>query len=310
MEKRRSVPAAVMLSLAMPGLGHLYCGRMFWGLIFWSLSFLGWGVFLIGWGLASMKLAAVYPTFMTSAALVWIACAFHAAICARRTDPKYKLRGYNIWYFYLLLWLLGFSLPNYGLIKYVQANLLTTFVLSSDNMQPTLLPGDGIMVDRRQATLDNLGRGAIVAALDPIDGTTVRFLRVVGLGGETLSLTTAGLSIDNQPVEQTVVGTATFERKSTQGEWIDQPVIKIEEKLGSITAVVFQNADPSARPVKQWKLSPEQLLLLGDNRFEQGATAVRPVTKETILGRVFLIRWSKDPRTKTWRKLRRRIPVP
>ncbi|MBW1872937.1 MAG: signal peptidase I [Deltaproteobacteria bacterium] len=294
----------------MPGLGHLYCGRLFWGLIFWPLSFLGWGVFLIGWGMASMELAAVYPTFLTSAALVWIACAVHATICARRADPEYRLRGYNIWYFYLLLWFLGFSLPNYGLIKYVQANLLTTFVLSSDNMQPTLLPGDGIMVDRRQATLDNLERGAIVAALDPIDGTTVRFLRVVGLGGETLDLTPAGLLVDSQPIEQTIVDQTTFARKSNQGEWIDQPVIKVEEKLGNITAVVFKNLDPTARPKKLWKLAPEQLLLLGDNRFEPGATTVRPVQRQTILGRVFLIRWSKDPRTKTWRKLRRRIPVP
>jgi hypothetical protein len=38
MEKRRSTPVAVLLSLAMPGLGHLYCGRLALEPVFWVLS--------------------------------------------------------------------------------------------------------------------------------------------------------------------------------------------------------------------------------------------------------------------------------
>ena len=64
MEKRRLVPVAVLLSLPMPGLGHLYCGRPFLALLFWALSFTGWGVFLLGFGLGGLELKMAYPVML------------------------------------------------------------------------------------------------------------------------------------------------------------------------------------------------------------------------------------------------------
>ena len=71
MEKRRSIPVAVLLSLAMPGFGHLYCGRLDLAPGFWVLSFLGWGVFLIGFGTGALDLQVAYQAMLVSILLVW-----------------------------------------------------------------------------------------------------------------------------------------------------------------------------------------------------------------------------------------------
>jgi hypothetical protein len=99
MEKRRSVPVAVLLSLAMPGLGHLYCGRLILAPVFWVLSFLGWTVFLIGFGAGALELQFAYPAMLVALLLVWAASAVHAGLTARKMPESYQMRGYNLWYF-------------------------------------------------------------------------------------------------------------------------------------------------------------------------------------------------------------------
>jgi signal peptidase I len=309
MEKRRSVVWAVLLSIFMPGLGQVYCGRLVRALIFWPLAFLGWAIFLIGWGSGGLTLAVVYPAFVVASLLVWIAAAVDAGRLALRTRTGYRLRAYNIWYLYLLLWIVCMSLPNWGLVRYVRHNLLATYVLASDNMRPTLLPGDGVMVDRRGKALADLKRGALVAIRDPKGEGTVRFLRLTGLEGETIELSADGLKINGRQIDRRPSGEESYEHKSPAGEWIERHTLKVVQTLGDLEFTALVDPEPQNRHTGSWKLGANQILLLGDNRLEDGALKASIFKRADLIGRVFLVRWSKDPRTRRLRKERRRLAV-
>lgn len=310
MEKRRSVLVAVLLSVAMPGLGHLYCGKLKIAPLFWAFSFLGWTIFLIGYGAGILSLGAAYPAMLIAILLVWAGSGVHAGLTARKLREGYRLRGYNLWYFYLLVWILCSALPNWGLWKYTRSSVLATYPLLADGMAPTLLPGDWILVDRRSAALDDLIRGTVVAAVDPADGSTVRVLRVAGLPEDVLELTPTRALLNQEKVSRRDLQEETFHRKTPEGAWIDQAVLRVEEESGAAKYEIFLDPDPSRRRTAELQAGAGQVILLGDNRIDAiDSTVFGPVPIESLLGRAILVRRSWDPKTREWRKERRGMEI-
>jgi len=310
MEKRRSVPVAVLLSVAMPGLGHLYCGRLTLAPVFWLLSLLGWAVFLIGFGTGGLELGFAYPAMLIAILLVWAASGVHAGLTARKLKEGYRLRGYNLWYFYLLVWILCSALPNWGLWKYTRSSVLATYPLMADSMAPTLLPGDWILVDRRAAALDDLTHGTVVAAVDPGDGTTVRILRVAGLEEDVLELTPTRALLNGEKVTRRELQEETLHRKTPEGTWSDQAVLRVEEESGPLKYNLFFDPDPASRRTARLKAEAGQVILLGDNRIDAiDSTVFGPVAVESLLGRAILVRRSWDPKTREWRKERKGMEI-
>jgi len=310
MEKRRSILVAVLMSLAMPGLGHLYCTRLALAPVFWVLSFLGWGVFLIGFGTGALDLHVAYPAMLVAIFLVWAASATHAGLIARKTKESYQVRGYNLWYFYLLVWILCSALPNWSLWKYSRSSVLATYPLLADSMIPTLLPGDWVMVDRRSAALDDLTRGTIVAAIDPADGSTVRILRVAGLPSDVLELTPTRTLLNGQKVSRLELKEETFHRRTPEGAWADQTVLRVEEESGQGKYELFFAPDPSRRRTGRLQAGADQVILLGDNRIDAvDSITFGPVPIDSLLGRAILVRRSRDPKTREWRKKRKGLEI-
>lgn len=101
-------------------------------------------------------------------------------------------------------------------------------------MQPVLWPGDRLLV--APAATRRLARGDLVLAADPRDPARVTVKRVVGLPGEHVSLDAGELVID---------GRAHDERYATA--------------TGAATGT--------------WRLTDDEVLLLGDNR--DGSTDAR-----------------------------------
>ena len=310
MEKRRSILVAVLLSVAMPGLGHLYCGKLKLVPVFWVLGFLGWVVFLIGFGTGALELGVAYPAMLIAVLLVWAASGAHAGLIAKKSGEGYKLRGYNLWYFYLLVWILCSALPNWGLWKYTRSSVLATYPLLADGMAPTLLPGDWILVDRRAAALDGLTRGTIVAVVDPADGSTVRILRVAGLPGDDLELTPTRALLNGQKVSRRDLQEETFHRKTPEGAWADQAALRVEEEIGPAKYNLFFDPDPANRRTTRLKAGAGQVILLGDNRIDAiDSTVFGPVPVESLLGRAILVRRSWNPQTREWRKERKGMEI-
>lgn len=310
LEKPRSPLAAVLLSLACPGLGHLYCGRLLPAVLFWAGSFAGWAFFLLAWGLGTMELSAGYGGFLAANAAVWCAAAVTAGLAARKSPKGYQLRAYNLWYFYLLVWLLGFAVPNGALVQLTRSRLLRTLPLASDFMRPTLLPGDAVMVDQRGAVIASLERGAVVAIEDPADPEIVRILRLAAFENEKVELASGALTVAGTPAPHRVDSETTYPQKAPRGDFEPEPVLLATETLGGIAHAIYLHPDEAGRQSGAWTPGPGEVFLLGDNRKHAvDSTTFGPVPRASILGKVIAIRFSRDPRTGQWRPQRRRMPV-
>jgi signal peptidase I len=87
-------------------------------------------------------------------------------------------------------------------------------------------------------------------------------------------------------------------------------VLLVTETLGRVVHGVYLHPDEAERRSGSWKTGPGEIFLLGDNRKHAvDSTSFGPVPRQNILGKVIVVRFSRDPQTGKWRRGRRRLPV-
>lgn len=130
---------------------------------------------------------------------------------------------------------------------------LRRYEVAETSMKPALSPGDYLIA---QAVSSPLHRGDIVVFPNPNDRTMELLKRVVGLPGETVTLSNGQVHID-----------------------------------GSVLAEVW--ADGPTRPDEEWELGPNQLFVLGDNRALSGSDSRRigPIATEAIEWKITARYW-------------------
>lgn len=176
----------------------------------------------------------------------------------------------------------------------------------SGSMEPTILTGDRIVVDKlayslrvpftltRVAEWTDPERGDIVTFLNPVDDR--QFIkRIVGVPGDIVELRHNQLIING-------VG-ATYQAL-TEDEYANLRIpasssyrVLRETILGqSRTIMVLRYAiDPTASSFRRFEVPPGNYLVLGDNRDNSGDfRKIGPVSRERILGRAHAVAFSLD----------------
>jgi signal peptidase I len=82
--------------------------------------------------------------------------------------------------------------------------------IASDSMQPTLSPGDVVLVSRSAPDVDELRRFDLVAFSEPRTGQRA-VKRVVGLPGEDVVILDGVLHVDGRPVEEPWIAPETVD---------------------------------------------------------------------------------------------------
>lgn len=160
--------------------------------------------------------------------------------------------------------------------------VFTTFWIPSPSMQPTLIGEqaangrhDRVVVNRLSYRFGDVGRGDIVVFTTPEgqtpvteDGREIKDLikRVVGLGGETVTLREGEVFVDGKELEEDYLPEGT----------VTDPI------------------SAGICPVKQSEfVIPEgSVLVMGDNRTNsQDGRCFGPIKESTILGRAFVRIW-------------------
>jgi len=149
-----------------------------------------------------------------------------------------------------------------GLALGVRAYVAQTYFIPSASMQPTLLIGDRILVDKLSYRLHGVGRGDIVVFATPPKETAQPGIndlvkRVIGLPGEVISSKGGRVYINEKPLREPylVPGTVT-------------------------TDIMTQ------------KVPPNEYFVMGDNRSDsQDSRFFGPISRSLIVGRVVLRIW-------------------
>lgn len=156
------------------------------------------------------------------------------------------------------LWeIIKFTVITIAIVVPVRAYVAQPFIVSGSSMDPTFRDGEYLIIDEFSYHFRGPNRGEVVVFRYPKDPAKFFIKRVIGLPGETLSLSPEGITVTKK----------------------DGETVRIEEGY-----VVEQFL-----PTQTVKLRQDEYYVLGDNRPQSLDSRVwGPVEEEFIKGRVLV----------------------
>jgi signal peptidase I len=179
--KPRRWGIALVLSLLFPGWGQIYNGQLGKALWIWcvwivaNLCAVAAGLPLTFPGLLAMLLAGI---------AFYVVVGLEAIVCARRLSLRPDRFKPNRWYAYLGLTALVYTLSLSAAVA-SRRFFFQAYKIPAGSMEPTLLIGDHIVVDKRPKTLH---RGDVIVFRFPPDPTKDFVKRVIAVGGDSIEI--------------------------------------------------------------------------------------------------------------------------
>jgi signal peptidase I len=180
---------------------------------------------------------------------------------ADRPGGRHVRQRNRNWQRFALEWL-AVILVAVGVAVAVRAFVFQTFYIPSGSMEPTLMIGDRIIVDKLSYHLHAVGRGDIVVFATPPDevappGVKDLVKRVIGLPGETISSADGQVWINGKPLSE---------------PWLPRGVVTTGIRTQKIPAGYY--------------------FVMGDNRGDSEDSRVfGPISKSLIVGKVVFRIW-------------------
>lgn len=201
---------AAILSLT-PGLGHIYNGQGRKGFIILVLGNYILPLMLlqcITWYLATLSMPFLFVV-AAGALVLYLVMIADAIRQANRLKFEYQPRKYNKWYVYVgivvAMAIISLAIPSLDFDSdRIKSNYMQAYKIPSGSMEPTLLVGDRILVDRRVSAREPT-RGTIIIFEYPEDPTKDFVKRVEAVGGDTVEIRDKELYINNKLVKENQV---------------------------------------------------------------------------------------------------------
>ena len=261
---------AALLTLIVPGLGHVYVGQVRRGLSLWAALILvvivsAWsGLLDHFWGLVAMVVLVVGAYLYT---LV------DAARRARSMET-FEPGRWQRWWVYA-----GFVLcaavvvrPLVRIVVPVQS-----FAIASASMEPTLQPGDHLIARKGHVSARDVERGDLVIFTSVEDPSVTQVYRIIGLPGEVIDLVDKKVTIGGRPLEENPA--VHFDDPSTYPD-VDtvHPMQRARDQLGPV------------------EIPPDCVFVMGDNRdAAYDSRYFGPVPIENLRARPLYVYWSRRP---------------
>jgi signal peptidase I len=283
---------AALLTLPLPGLGHLYAGLPIQALVAWLASVLASALVVMSAFWAPRPLNALLVWLIPFVSLVGIA--IHAWRQAAKAPRPYALQRYNRWYVYPVFFLLAVPVLfiHRGII---QSKFVEAFRIPSRSMEPTIMAADFLFLDKRSTARRDVTRGTIVVFLSVEEAGLKVIKRVVGLPGDTLSMRSGALLLDGRPDPEDYL----TEPPGTRHE---EATMRAKMKTSQVAHYIGAAPDSYDPDLNNWGplvVPPDSFFLLGDNRdqsYDSRYWGFLP--SNHILGQPLFVYWSYDPWTK------------
>ncbi len=286
---RRKPLTAIVLSLIMPGLGHVYCGRIVKGLI---LAFLS-SVFIpvifgtLSVSHSSVRIAVIIVALIASL-IVWLVAVIGSWYTAKHTSADYILKDYNRWYVYVLLILMSTG-SSTQIAFNVKSSVVEAFRVPVASNYPTIVPNDRFLANKLAYKTTDPKRGDLIVFLNPENRRINYIKRIVAVAGDTVEIIDSELYINDQKLHHQKLPQSTLDniRIKVKGEPLEGDVF--EEINGDVKYKIFLARPPhdqASHDFAKITVPAHHCFVLGDNRnLTRDSRHFGPVLLATIKGR-------------------------
>jgi len=280
MQKSRNPYIASLLTLLFLGFGQIYNGQLRRGL----------AIYLIGiMGIILVSLPSILSPFTLLIAPLWTLCIYGYAIInawkIAKVNKDFRLKRYNRWYGYLLLYV-GLMFFTF-LFATGNRTLIQAFKIPSGSMQPTLLIGDHTLVNKMVYHFRTPKLGEIVIYKFPEKSSKTFVGRVIGVPGSKIEIIKKVLYRNDSVIHEPYIQ-HTNEYIMYRGEYMGN-----RDNYGPVV------------------VSSNSYFIMGDNRDESFDSRFRGYIKQkALIGKAYAIYWSIDKYNGKvrWSRLFTKIP--
>ncbi|MFB0524854.1 MAG: signal peptidase I [Phycisphaerae bacterium] len=306
--KKRRPLIAVVLSLIMPGLGHIYCGRIVKGIILVFLANIFIPVIFSTLSISYSGFRIIVIVMVLFAALVVdLFAIIDSWYTARHSPDSYTLKDYNRWYVYVLLVLMSTSSSTQISLN-VRANYLEAFRVPVASNYPTIIPNDRFLANKLAYKASDPQRGDLIVFINPENRQQNYIKRVVAVVGDTVEIKDGELYINDKRLQRQMLAQSTLDniRIEVKGEPLEGEVF--EEINGNAKYKILLAKPPHDKASPDFaKITVPQhhCFVLGDNRNNShDSRHFGPVPLSTIKGRADYLYfpakdWSRFGRLRT-----------
>jgi signal peptidase I len=249
---------AILLGVLGPwGIGHYYLGQTRRALAWLALPALA----LVSFALLLQPLGEVFgygkvlALLVCSIPLAWVASLLDVlAVPEARLASARKLAVVGFW-------LAGFTL-SLALRGALRGYVIEAYKIPSGAMQPALLVGDHIMVDKRSLRARPPQRGEMVVFKSPEHPEQDFIKRVIALPGDTLEIRRGHPWLNGWEVPHCAVGKATL----PDAEPGCSGTLEVEFLDGETYLVFFDDCAANDRQQGPYRAAQREVWVLGDNR--------------------------------------------
>jgi len=280
---------ALVLSLIMPGMGHIYSGRFLKGLVFLFLCFTPITFLQAGRMLELLELGMIGITaLLTAAPIIHLVAIVDSYYVAKHTKPDYDLKDYNRWYVYIILVLIN-TASSLDTTLSLRANYVEAFRVPSASNYPTIIPNDRFLTNKLAYKSRDPKRGDLIVFINPENRRINYIKRVVAIAGDTVEVKDGQLHVNNKKLQQQMLPQSTLNniRIKVEGKLLEGDVFN--ETNGDAKYNIFLVKPPHDKTSGDFaKITvPEHhCFVLGDNRnLSRDSRHFGPIPLATIKGR-------------------------
>lgn len=293
--RRRPVVAA-LLSILMPGLGHIYAGAVYRGFAIYLSAFL-----------LSVAVATVtyqLRVFFLKPLVGWALLLLYAQVwvvrdvlrLVRRRRESYVLRPYNHPLVYAGTFLLLLCVPTWFLAEFSSAYLIGNVVVQDVGMVPRLVRGDRLYFDRAAYAQEPPSRGDLVVVEGAVGQP--RVLRVVGVPGDVVGVRRGAVVLNDQVLPQERLGSVAVTDRGLERDAAH--LVGYAETSDGGPYEVFYDSAAVLLDTGPVYVGSDSYFLLADNRTGEHVVDSRQlgaVPRDDISGRPLYVWFSRDSET-------------
>jgi len=291
---KRRIWLAVLLSLIMPGLGQIYCGRLKRGLVLNFLNILPLPIIIGLFSLSdSPSLMQIAIILILAGVMVLLVAIFDSAFLATRSTG-YQLKDYNSPLVYALLVIIVTG-GSTGSGLYLRNQRLEAYRVPADSCYPTIVPNDRILVNKHAYNRTDPKRGDLVVHTCPFDRHSNYIKRIVAVAGDSVEMKDNQLYINGRELPRRKFPESTLDniRITVEGQQLEGEVF--EETNSNAKYNIFLAESPHDKTTGDFEkitVPEHHCFVLGDNRNNsRDSRYFGPVPLATIKGRADYIYW-------------------